>query len=179
MRFATLLVCGLAFAGTPAGPGLDVVTPAGLDFRHANSPTSHKHLIEAMGGGVALLDYDNDGRLDIFFVNGGQLTEARPAGPPQFARSNPKYRNRFYHQNRDGGFTDLYVTSFGRNILYRNTGQGSFADVTARAGVAAGGWSASAGFFDFDNDGRLDLFVTRYMGWSLATSRACGDSVRV
>ena len=210
MRFATLLVCGLAFAGTPAGPGLDVVTPAGLDFRHANSPTSHKHLIEAMGGGVALLDYDNDGRLDIFFVNGGQLTEARPAAPPQFARSSPKYRNRLYHQNRDGGFidvteaaglasagetnygmgvaaadfdndgfTDLYVTSFGRNILYRNTGQGSFADVTARAGVAAGGWSASAGFFDYDNDGRLDLFVTRYMGWSLATSRACGDSVRV
>ncbi len=210
MRLATLLVCGLAFAGTAAGPGLDVVTPAGLDFRHANSPTSHKHLIEAMGGGVALLDYDNDGRLDIFLVNGGQLTEARPASPPQFARSSPKYWNRLYHQNRDGGFTDvteaaglasageanygmgvaaadfdndgftdLYVTSFGRNILYRNTGKGAFADVTARAGVAAGGWTASAGFFDYDNDGKLDLFVTRYMDWSLATSRACGDSVRV
>ncbi len=209
MRLATLLVCGLAFAGTAAGPGLDVVNPAGLDFRHANSPTTHKHLIEAMGGGVALLDYDNDGRLDIFLVNGGQLTEAKPASP-FFARSSRKYWNRLYHQNRDGGFTDvteaaglasageanygmgvaaadfdndgftdLYVTSFGRNIFYRNTGKGAFADVTARAGVAAGGWAASAGFFDYDNDGKLDLFVTRYMDWSLATSRACGDSVRV
>ena len=210
MRLATLLVvCGLAFAGPPAGTGLEVVTPAGLGFRHFNSPTSHKHLIEAMGGGVALLDYDNDGRLDIFFVNGGRLTEALPA-PPSFARSNPKYWNRLYRQSRDGsfidvteaaglsvageanygmgvaaadfdndGFTDLYVTSFGRNILYRNTGKGTFTDVTARAGVAAGGWTSSAGFFDYDNDGRLDLFVTRYMEWSLASSRPCGESTSV
>ena len=69
--------------------------------------------------------------------------------------------------------TDLYVTSFGKNILYHNNGNGTFTDVTAKAGVAAGGWSESAGFFDFDNDGKLDLFVTRYMNWDLAHSKQC------
>ena len=69
------------------------------------------------------------------------------------------------------GFTDLYVTSYGKNILYHNNGNGTFSDVTEKAGVAAGGWSASAGFFDFDNDGRLDLFVTRYMEWDFKHSQ--------
>lgn len=203
-----LLACAAALA---AGHAIFIATtPAGLDFRHAHSPTARKHLIEAMGGGVALLDFDNDGRLDIFLVNGGQIGEGVPPARPFFARSSPKYWNRLYRQNRDGsfadvtqsaglaaagdanygmgvatadfdndGFTDLYVTNYGRNVLYRNTGKGSFADVTARAGVAAGGWSASAGFFDYDNDGRLDLFVTRYMEWSFASSRACGEAVKV
>src|SRR6202043_1677673 len=72
------------------------------------------------------------------------------------------------------GFPDIYVTSFGKNILYHNNGDGTFTDVTAKAGVAAGGWSASAGFFDYDNDGNLDLFVTRYLGWTPETSKTCG-----
>jgi len=202
MRLSSFaLLGGLAFAAPPVGPGFDIVT---LDFRHEHSPSLRKHLIEAMGGGVALLDYDNDGRLDVFFVNGGAPAKTG------FARSDPKHWNRLYRQNPDGsfsgvteaaglaaagdgnygmgvaaadfdndGFTDLYVTNFGRNVLYRNTGKGTFTDVTARAGVGGGGWSASAGFFDYDNDGLLDLFVTRYMDWSLAASKACGDGVRV
>ena len=141
-----------------------------------------------MGGGVALLDYDNDGLLDIFLVNSGKLDDPGKL-PADFARRDPAYWNRLYRQNRDGsftdvtaaaglsgagndygmgvaagdydndGFADLYVTNYGRNTLYRNRGNGTFTDVTAEAGVGAGGWSASAGFFDYDNDGRLDLFV--------------------
>src|SRR5712691_4055215 len=156
-----------------------------------------------MGGGVALLDYNNDGLLDIFFVNGGKLSDPVKL-PVDFSRRDPAYWNRLYRQNGDGsftdvtraaglaeagnnygmgaavgdynndGFVDLYVTNYGRNILYRNNGDGTFIDVTAEAGVAAGGWSASAGFFDYDNDGRLDLFVTRYLDWDITRNILCG-----
>ena len=182
---------------------LQVIKPLGITFTQENSPTSRKHLIEAMGGGVALLDYNNDGLLDVFFVNGGKLTDGSTLSAT-FRRDDPRYWNRLYRQNRDGsftdvtevaglakagngnygmgvaaadydndGFTDLYVTSYGSNVLYHNNGDGTFTDVTQKAGVAAGGWSASAGFFDFDNDGRLDLLVTRYMEWDIQHSKAC------
>src|SRR5260370_3308085 len=72
------------------------------------------------------------------------------------------------------GYPDLYVTSYGKNILYHNNGNGTFTDVTAKAGVAGGGWSVSAGFFDYDNDGKLDLFVTRYMEWDTQHNKICG-----
>jgi hypothetical protein len=188
---------------------LRVTRAAGVSFVHRNSPTTQKYLIETMGGGVALLDYNNDGLLDIFFVNSGRLDDPVRL-PVQFARNNPAYWNRLYRQNRDGtftdvteraglaragdgnygmgvatgdfdndGFTDLYVTSFGRNVLYHNNGDGSFTDVTARAGVGAGGWSASAGFFDYDNDGRLDLFVTRYLDWDIERNILCGARLRL
>ncbi len=182
----------------------EVTQPRGLNFTHQNSPTPQKYLIETMGGGVALLDYNHDGLLDIFLVNSGKLTSPMQT-PENFGRPEPLYWNRLFRQNRDGSFTDvtaaaglsnagdgnygmgvavgdydndgyadLYVTSYGKNILYHNNGDGTFTDVTAKAGVAGGGWSVSAGFFDYDNDGKLDLFVTRYMDWDLKHSKTCG-----
>jgi hypothetical protein len=183
-------------------------SPRGLDFVHLNSPTPQKYLIETMGGGVAVLDYNNDGLPDLFFVNSGELVNHMEM-PEKFARHEPKYWNRLYRQNHDGSFTDvtkaaglsgagdgnygmgvavadydndgypdIFVTSYGSNALYHNNGDGTFTDVTAKAGVAGGGWSASAGFFDYDNDGRLDLFVTRYMEWNTRQSKVCNGEYR-
>ncbi len=197
----------MAFAATSSRePILSVEQARGIDFKLENSPTGQKHLIETMPGGVALLDYNNDGLLDIFLVNGGRITSPMPS-PEDFDRHDPKYWNRLYRQNKDGSFTDvteraglnnagdgnygmgvavgdydndgypdLYVTSYGKNILYHNNGDGTFTDVTAKAGVAGGGWSVSAGFFDYDNDGKLDLFVTRYMEWDTKHSKDCGGN---
>jgi enediyne biosynthesis protein E4 len=201
--------CGLTmalWAAALAGPVFDVALPRGLDFTLQNSPTAQKYLIETMPGGVALLDYNNDGLLDIFFVNGGRITSPMQT-PENFDRHDPKYWNRLYRQNKDGSFTDvteqaglakvgdgnygmgvavgdydndgypdIYVTNYGKNILYHNNGDGTFTDVTAKGGVAAGGWSVSAGFFDYDNDGKLDLFVTRYMDWDTKHSKDCGGN---
>ncbi len=174
-------------------PRFSDVTPAlGVHFQHIASHTSKKYLIETMGSGVGLFDYDNDGRLDIFAVNGAPLTDPTPRGAiPQ--KSGPQHWNRLFHQKPDGtfedvtekaglqgvgygfgvaigdydndGFEDLYVTSYGENRLYHNNGNGTFTDVTAKAGVEGGGWSTSAAWVDLDNDGLLDLVVVRYMQW--------------
>src|SRR5258707_5540567 len=162
----------VAFVATAAtGASLfEAKLPRGIEFVLQNSPTPQKHLIETMPGGVALLDYNNDGLLDIFFVNGGRLTNPLPT-PENFDRQNPRYWNRLFRQNKGGSFTDvteqagltnagdgnygmgvavgdydndgypdLYVTSYGKNILYHNNGDGTFTDVTAKAGVAGGSW---------------------------------------
>ena len=199
----------LRWAGfAAAAPIFEARLPRGLDFTLRNSPTSQKYLIETMPGGVALFDYNNDGLLDIFLVNGGRLTDPMQL-PEKFDRASPRYWNRLYRQNKDGSFTDvtegaglanagvgnygmgvavgdydndgypdLYITSYGKNILYHNNGDGTFTDVTAQAGVEGGGWSVSAGFFDYDNDGHLDLFVTRYMEWDTKHSKTCGGAWR-
>jgi hypothetical protein len=187
-----------------AAPMFEVKQLRGIDFILQNSPTKRKFLIETMPGGIALFDSNNDGLLDIFMVNGGRITEGLHV-PEDFERSNPRYWNRLYRQNKDGSFTDvtqaaglanagngnygmgvavgdydndgypdLFVTSYGRNVLYHNNGDGTFTDVTAKAGVAGGGWSVSAGFLDYDNDGHLDLFVTRYMEWDSDHNKICG-----
>ena len=170
----------------------DVAAKLGIRFEYLASHTPKKYLIETMGSGVALFDYDNDGRLDIFVVNGAPLSDPTPKGTiPQ--KSRPKYWNRLYHQKIDGtfedvtekaglqgsgygmgvavgdydndGFEDLYVTAYGGNKLYHNNGDGTFTDVTEKAGVGGSGWSTSAAWVDLDGDGRLDLVVLRYLQW--------------
>lgn len=176
----------------------------GVDFILHNSRTPRKYLLETMPGGVALFDYNNDGLLDILLVNGGHVRDPMSSpftfdrrDPPYWNRLYRQNRDNTFTDVTEqaglasagdtnygmgvaigdydnDGFPDVYVTNFGKNILYHNNGDGTFTDVTAKAGVAAGGWSASAGFFDYDNDGNLDLFVTRYLDWSFEKSKTCG-----
>jgi len=179
----------------------DVTSELGLRFEYVASHTSRKYLIETMGSGLALFDYDNDGRLDIFVVNGAQLSDPTQKGTiPQ--KKGPQDWNRLYHQKRDGtfedvtekaglqgigygmgvavgdydndGFEDLYVTAYGRNRLYHNNGDGTFSDVTEKAGVGGGGWSTSAAWVDLDGDGLLDLVVLRYLQWDFDDTW-CGE----
>lgn len=171
---------------------LDITQRLGVNFQYRSSHTSRKYLLETMGTGVALFDYDNDGRLDIYLVNGSPLSDPTPKGTvPQ--KTGPQYWNRLYHQKPDGtfedvtekaglqgtgygmgvavgdydndGFEDLYVTAYGGNKLYHNHGDGTFTDVTEKAGVGASGWSTSAAWVDLDGDGFLDLVVLRYVAW--------------
>jgi hypothetical protein len=190
---------------SPSPPGTanftDTTSAVGLKFEYIASHTSRKYLIETMGSGVALFDYDNDGRLDIFAVNGAPLSDPTPKGTiPQ--KTGPKYWNRLYHQKPDGtfqdvtekaglqgigygmgvavgdydndGYEDLYVTAYGGNKLYHNNGDGTFTDVTEKAGVAGSGWSTSAAWVDLDGDGLLDLVVLRYLQWDFDDTW-CGE----
>ena len=181
----------------------DITAQTRIAFRHSASGTTQKHLPETMGGGVALLDFDNDGRLDVYFTNGALLKDPMPKDAAPDKRD-ARFWNRLYRQKADGtfedvteragvrgegyamgaaagdydgdGWDDLYVTAYGGNILYRNRGDGSFEDATKKAGVGAGGWSTSAGWLDYDRDGRLDLFVLRYMEWDFERGNVyCGD----
>ena len=171
---------------------VDITAASAIHFNYISSHTSKHYLPETMGAGVALFDYDNDGRLDIFIVNGAPLQDPTPKGSiPQ--KTDPTYWNRLYHQKADGtfedvtektglqgagygmgvavgdydndGFEDLFVTAYGGNKLYHNNGDGTFTDVTEKAGVAGSGWSTSAAWVDLDNDGLLDLVVLRYLQW--------------
>ena len=163
----------------------DITEKAGIAFKHVYSPEK-KYIVESMSGGVALFDYDNDGYLDIYFVN--SLTV-------DLAKSHQKTRSALYHNNGDGtftdvtdkagvgdigfgmgvavgdynndGFDDLYVTCLGPNHLFKNNGNGTFTDVTTKAGVGDPRWSTGAAFVDYDNDGKLDLFVSNYVDFDL------------
>jgi enediyne biosynthesis protein E4 len=182
-------------SGATLGLFVDITQKSGVKFSYQASHTSKKYLIETMGPGVALFDYDNDGRLDIFLVNGAPLDDPTPPGTiPR--KTGPTFWNRLYHQKTDGtfedatqkaglqgegygmgvavgdydndGYEDLYVTGFGGNHLYHNNGNGTFTDVTVKAGVAGSGWSTSAAWVDLDGDGYLDLVVLRYLDWDFA-----------
>ena len=202
---AGLLAAGLA-AAQDSQPDLpefvDVTDATGIEFRNASSATSQKYLMEAMVGGVATLDFDQDGLLDLYFVNGAELADPMPGGRlPD--KSDPRYWNRLYRNEGEwrfsdvtqaagvqgehygqgvaaadydnDGFPDLFLANYGRNTLFRNRGDGTFEDVTDFAGVRGGGWSAAAGFMDYDRDGNLDLFVTRYVQWSFEGNPWCGE----
>ena len=172
----------------------DATQEAGIDFVHFNGANGQKFVIETVGPGGGFFDYDGDGRLDIYLINGATVpgTEYDPA--PQ---------NALYHNRGDGTFADvtahagvgdtgygmgcavgdidndgdldLYVTNFGANVLYRNEGDGTFADVTGAALVGDEGWGASAAFADIDRDGFVDLYVGNYHNFSYTNHRVCAE----
>ncbi len=172
----------------------DRATALGVLYRYDHGPRDDLYLADTMGGGVGLIDYDQDGWIDIYFVNGCP-TPYDPANPP---RPNRLYRNQGGDSFLDvtesanvagagygmgvtvgdydaDGFPDLFVTGVGRTILYRNRGDGTFDDVTERAGVFSDRWTTAAGFADLDQDQDLDLVVVTYVGGDPLGSRGCKD----
>jgi enediyne biosynthesis protein E4 len=177
----------------------NTVQSSKVKFALKNSISPKRYTFETMVGGVALFDYNNDGLLDIFFTNGAAI--------PSLEKSDPSYWNRLFRNNGDGTFTDvtekaglqgigysmgvaagdydndefvdLYVTGLNRNQLFHNNGDGTFTDVTAKAGVAGvvpnlgKAWSVAAGWFDYNNDGLLDLFVVNYLNYSISNAIPC------
>ena len=169
---------------------------SGITWRHENAMSPDRYLPETMGPGVAFFDFDNDGWMDLFMVNSGRADFYQPKAP---------LKNALYRNNRDGTFTDvtdkagvaggaefgmgcaiadydndgyadILVTAYGRCTLYHNNGNGTFTDVTAKSGVASPGWTTSAVWFDYDNDGKLDLFLCSFVQFSLASNVFCGDN---
>jgi hypothetical protein len=166
-----------------------------ITWTHNNAQSADRQLPETVGAGCAFFDYDNDGWMDIYFVN---------SGPSDFFTPTTPLKNGLFRNNRDGTFTDvtdkagvaggkfgmgvaaadydgdgnvdLYVTSYGPNILYRNNGNGTFTDVTEKAGVTAPGWSTCAAWFDYDNDNKLDLFVSSFVFYDKSQNPLCTDS---
>jgi hypothetical protein len=183
----------------------DTIDHSGIRFELRNSVSPQKYYFETMLGGVAVFDYNNDGLADIFFTNGAAI--------PSLEKSDPSFYNRLYRNNGDGtftdvtekagvkgigysmgvavgdydndGFVDLYVVGVNRNQLLHNNGDGTFTDVTEKAGVsgrvpgAGKPWAVAAGWFDYNNDGLLDLLVINYLDYSIATAQPCSiDGIR-
>jgi enediyne biosynthesis protein E4 len=192
----------LVAASTPGTPAIqfeNIAGKAGVSFVTRNSPTPNKNQIETMVAGVALLDYDGDGWLDIYLVNGAAI--------PSLQKETPAYWNRLYHNNHDGTFTDvteragvagagygmgvavgdydndgrpdIFLANVTGNQLFHNNGDGTFTDVTAKAGLAGAEmngkkmWSVGAGWFDYNNDGNPDLFLVNYCVWEVNKDPYC------
>ncbi len=196
-RFMILVALFGLTCGPKRDPGdaqgvrfVDITVQAGVGFRHVHGGSGQKYFVETMGAGCAFFDYDGDGDLDLYAVNGAPL--------PEFV-GNETPTNKLYRNNGDGTFTDvteraavgdtgygtgcatgdydndgdldLYVTNYGPNLLYRNNGDGTFTDVTERAAVGDSHWGAGCAFLDYDNDGDLDLYVANYLDYSLDDPR--------
>lgn len=200
-HLAILTVVGAAAAAAWAAVRVQPFEAVEFGFVHDASKTTRKYLPESVAGGVALLDYDGDGLLDVYLVNGAAVSDPMPKGARP-DKSAAKYWNRLYRNLGAGKFedvteragvkgayygmgaaaadfdndgdVDLYVTGFGGNELFRNRGDGTFEEIGADAGVRGGGWSAGAAWVDVNHDGKLDLAVARYMQWDFEPDRWCG-----
>jgi len=202
-----IVLCGSTLVtassqASPTSPSIvfdEIAQKSGVNFVLNNSASPNKNQPESVVGGVALLDYDGDGYLDIYFVNGAAI--------PSLQKEGPQFKNRLYHNNHDGTFTDvtdkagvggdgydvgvavgdydndgrpdIYVASVTRNHLFHNNGDGTFTDVTDKAGVGGGiydgkkMWSVAAAWVDYNNDGLLDLFVSNYVKWDVNKDPLC------
>jgi hypothetical protein len=176
----------------------DRTVEAGIDFVHYNAATDEKYMVETMGSGGGFFDFDGDGALDVYLVQGAPLPGSKAPATP--------LRNALYRNDGTGKFVDvtekagvgghgfamgmtagdvdndgdldLYVTSFGPNIFYRNRGDGTFEEWTRQAGLETDGWSTSAAFADYDSDGFLDLYVARYVDFALDNHKFCGNQAK-
>jgi hypothetical protein len=181
----------------------NVAKAVGLVVTNVNGASPEKYLVETMGSGAAFLDYDDDGWIDLFVVDGGSIAAAGKSAP---AAPKPQAQHRLFHNEGKGlfkdvtaasgivhheygmgvcagdvdrdGRTDLYITNYGPNALYRNAGNGAFTDITRTARVGLDGWSTSCAFLDVDRDGDLDLFITNYLDAPRSRNPFCGDPQR-
>jgi len=174
----------------------DVTAAAGIRFRHVNGATGQKFILETLGSGVCVFDYDGDGLQDIYFVQSGRLPGFTPKGPLRSALYRNLGHGRFEDVTEKAGVggpdrygfgcvagdvdgdgdRDLYVTYYGPNVLYRNNGDGTFTDATNRSGAANGLWATSASLADADGDGDLDLYVANYVAFDEANNLYCGEN---
>jgi enediyne biosynthesis protein E4 len=199
-RAFAVLLCGFAAAAPAQIAFEDATAASGIAFTLNNGATGRFRQVELMPGGVAAFDFDGDGCLDIYFTNGAALPSLRKTGP--------EFSNSLYRGACDGtfedvtakagvggegysmavaaadfdndGHADLFVAGVNRNILYRNRGDGTFEDITGKANITGVDprlgkmWSVAAGWFDFDNDGYLDLFIVNYVQWDPRSEPRCG-----
>jgi enediyne biosynthesis protein E4 len=181
----------------------DVAAEVGVNFHHFNGATGEHFMPEIMGAGVALFDFDNDGDLDVYLVQGTTLEPSKKPlfpRPPGWKPGNRLFRNELAETGKlrftdvteragvghagygmgvavgdydNDGFQDLYITNFGHNVLYHNNGDGTFTDVAREAGVDDPRWSTSAAWLDYDGDGNLDLFVCNYVDFTIKGNKRC------
>src|SRR6476646_2125006 len=169
----------------PAGVQFNQQAESGITFRHESGASAEKQMFETFGSGVGVIDFDNDGLPDLFFANGADLAHGkrspgnalyRNLGGGKFGdvtakagvAGNGMFATGVTVGDYDNdGYLDIYVTGYGGNQLFRNNGDGTFSDVTAKAGVGGGAWSSSAAWLDYDRDGYLDLFVGRYLDYDM------------
>ncbi|HUQ93475.1 MAG TPA: CRTAC1 family protein [Bryobacteraceae bacterium] len=171
---------------------VEIGRQAGITHKHENGASPRKLMMETFGSGVAAFDYDADGKVDLFFVNGADIVRGKPSPGHRLYRNlgqtrfedvtakagvggNKRFGTGVAVGDYDGdGRPDLYVAGFGANQLLRNNGNGTFTDTTTHAGVMGSAWSSSAGFLDYDLDGDLDLYVARYLDYGSDDTTYCG-----
>jgi hypothetical protein len=190
--FAVFLLIVSIYSADSRVQFVNLASEAGLTFKHENGASKEKLMPETFGSGIAWIDYDNDGWIDLYFANGADLARGKPSpgnalfknlGNGKFADVTAKAGVAGHGQFSTGvtvgdydndGFLDIYVTGYGSNQLFHNNGDGTFTDVTAKAGVAGGGWCSSAAWLDYDKDGWLDLFVVHYLDYDIKNAPYCG-----